>query len=345
MAELAMKQECDAVLLPFLDASSEAEVERLLTELMILQARPIIEKIAKAYIWRSGDYFTNARQVEDIEDVIGEVNLHILNKLRHFHSTTHHMPIKNFASYIKVTTYNACHKYLRQKYPHRTRLKIKLRYLLTHYRSFDLWEYGEKIWVCGYMNWKWLQPLPAGRIVQLVSEQKVLKNSSYDNPVKLLASIFDCSQKPIEFDDLVGIMAEFWKVKDYASSSEMNDNHYVIAGTMGPTNPITSIEERAYLQRLWAEICQLPIKHRQALLLNLGDANNHSLVNLLTDIGITSIRQLAEALDMSIEKLTEIWSILPLDDSVIAKYLNVDRQQVINYRLSARRRLSRRMRR
>jgi hypothetical protein len=60
--------------------------------------------------------------------------------------------------------------------------------------------------------------------------------------------------------------------------------------------------------------------------------------------GIATFRQMAEALGMSPEKLPELWSELPLEDTRIAELLQLTRQQVINARKSARNRLTRRLR-
>jgi DNA-binding transcriptional regulator LsrR (DeoR family) len=46
---------------------------------------------------------------------------------------------------------------------------------------------------------------------------------------------------------------------------------------------------------------------------------------------------------MSAEKFASIYVELPLDDATIAEHLGIPRQQVINLRLSARERLTRRM--
>jgi hypothetical protein len=79
------------------------------------------------------------------------------------------------------------------------------------------------------------------------------------------------------------------------------------------------------------------------LLLNLRDSNEQCLVILLSDIRIATIRQIAAALDMPAEQFALIWKDLPMDDARIAEHLGVNRQQVSNFRLSARRRLCRRM--
>lgn len=46
---------------------------------------------------------------------------------------------------------------------------------------------------------------------------------------------------------------------------------------------------------------------------------------------------------MSLEELAEVWPTLPLSDALIAKRLNATRQQVIDLRRSARKRLERRL--
>ena len=98
------------------------------------------------------------------------------------------------------------------------------------------------------------------------------------------------------------------------------------------------------LERLWKEICQLPLEQRSALLLNLRDPQESSMITLLSDIGIATVREVASVLTLPLEGFAGLWNDLPLDDSTIAQHLQVTRQQVINFRVSARRRLSRRMR-
>lgn len=46
-------------------------------------------------------------------------------------------------------------------------------------------------------------------------------------------------------------------------------------------------------------------------------------------------------MDMEPEELAAMWKLLPLNDTEIAKILGVTRQQVVNLRLTARRRLAR----
>src|SRR5262249_51617412 len=97
------------------------------------------------------------------------------------------------------------------------------------------------------------------------------------------------------------------------------------------------------LQQLWDEVRQLPRQQRVALLLNLRDTEGRGCIALLPALGIATLRRLAEALEMSAEGLAEIWNETPLEDAKIAELLRLTRQQVINARKSARKRLARRL--
>jgi hypothetical protein len=103
------------------------------------------------------------------------------------------------------------------------------------------------------------------------------------------------------------------------------------------------VEKRIFLQRLWEEVRELPLAQRVALLLNLREADGRGCLALFPATGVATLRQIAEALEISAERLAELWLQLPLDDATIAGLLDLTRQQVINLRKSARERLARRL--
>jgi hypothetical protein len=109
-------------------------------------------------------------------------------------------------------------------------------------------------------------------------------------------------------------------------------------------DPASAFERRTDLFRLWEEIRQLPPRQAAALLLNLRDEQRRNAVALLPLTGVATMRDVALAIAMPVERFAEIWNRLPLDDAAIAEILGVTRQQVINLRKSARERLARRMR-
>jgi len=103
----------------------------------------------------------------------------------------------------------------------------------------------------------------------------------------------------------------------------------------------SSIVQRLYLQQAWAQLCGLPFPQRFAFLLSLKDEQGNGLLALLPAIGIASESQIAEALEMSLTRLSELWGDLPLHDAQIAKLLGLTRQAIVNYRQRVPNRLAR----
>ena len=88
---------------------------------------------------------------------------------------------------------------------------------------------------------------------------------------------------------------------------------------------------------------QLPRQQRVALLLNLRDTEGRGCIALFPALGIATFRCLAEVIETNAEGLAEMWNETPLGDAKIAELLRLTRQQVINARRSARKRLARRL--
>ena len=103
----------------------------------------------------------------------------------------------------------------------------------------------------------------------------------------------------------------------------------------------TILEHRDALEVLWREIRRLPRPQRAALLLNLRDADGGNAVALLVLLGVATFEAVAAAIGIAPEALASVWSTMPLDDLEIGRQLGLSRQQVINLRKAARRRLER----
>ena len=163
---------------------------------------------------------------------------------------------------------------------------------------------------------------------------------------ELLSLIFELARAPVEIDDVVTLVAETWQIKDLpAEDAAPEEIESGGAGNVTPAaDPISELEQRLYLSRVWEQIRLLPQAQRSALLLNLTDPQGNALLVLLSELRIATITGIAEALELPAEEFATLWTDLPLDDNTIAKRLGVTRQRVTSYRLSARRRLARRMR-
>jgi hypothetical protein len=239
---------------------------------------------------------------------------------------------------------------LRKKYPERNRFKSKLRYILLNRDAFGLWEAGER-WLCGFAEWQSQKRRPAGpeQLRRLQEGSSLLNQPERQlnvEPDELIARLFQQLDAPLEFDDLVGVLSDLCGIQEII---QVEDND----GDEGPktyeriadpeASHATRVEQQLYLKRLWVEIGSLPLRQRFALLLNLRDAQGRDLMTLLVHLRVATMSEISRALEISQDQFAGLWNQLPVDDATIATYFNITRQQVINLRLSARRRLARRM--
>src|SRR5205085_681932 len=341
----------DVVLLPYLQASDERAASAVLEKLICEKAQPIIHEVIHGKL-RIGHSPNSDLTDDEAADLAGEVMLKLLRRLRELRYNLTEQAIENYRGYIAVTAYHACDGYLRKKYPHRHSLKNQLRYVLTHHEGFAVWESAGGVWLCGFARWRDGQR--AARQSKLrefverpgASDCCAKQAGEKLHPPDLLAAIFEYTGEPVELDNLVSAVAELWHVKDQVSRSNSieADTPASAAHTETSDQLETKIDQRTHLEQLWAEICELPLRQRVALLLGLRDAQGRGVLALLPLIQIASLRQIAEALSMPAESLASLWNQLPLEDSAIAEALGVTRQQVVNLRKCARERLRRRTR-
>lgn len=350
----------DPLLVPWLLADEGDSSQELLDRLITEHAAPVVRDIIGYKLRSSMVYAERGRQAQDAEDLAADVLLQVVGNLRDAKANPDGRTISNFRSYVAVTAYHAWYDYLREKYPQRCSLKSKLRYVLTHRTGLALWEDGRGDLVGGFAAWQ-AQSLgptrrPNRKWQQVRDDPHAFAQTALPrgdaarmNPADLLAAIFDYVGGPVELDELVNVIAVLWGVKDQADAVTRDDaDEADDRGGEFPPDPRPSVadevEQRQFLKLLWAEVEQLPVRQRAALLLNLRDEQGGGVMVLLPTIGIATIRQLAAALKMAVEELAKLWPDLPLDDLRIAAIFGLTRQQVINLRKSARERLARRMR-
>jgi hypothetical protein len=244
---------------------------------------------------------------------------------------------------------------MRRQFPERRALRNRIQYLLTRQAGFAIWREDNndgnesKRLIAGFAAWKGRRPSAgAARLGRLSEDEKLFDAlGGGGRAAKLndaLAAVFNHVDAPVEFDELVKMMADLLQIKDRTVESidaDPGDRVFDLADS--EIDVTRRVEKRIFLQRLWDEARQLPRQQRVALLLKLRDAKGRGCVALFPALGIATLRQLAEALEMSAERLAEMWNETPLEDAKIAELLRLTRQQVINARKSARKRLARRL--
>lgn len=343
----------EILLRDFQQSDNEANSQALLERLVQDHVRPIVRQVLNSTLrFRLKDQ-TSGSSSRDAEDLYGNVVVALCQRLRRFKEESDAPVLNNFRGYVAVTSYNACHEYLRQRFPQRWSLTNKLRYLLTHRPEFALWEDAERSWLCGFANWKNRKVSVTNRkglrqLCESASGLHHLRASQAPNPqvdpTASLNAVFAYLGEPIELHQLISLLVELWHVREQPLES-LDDEEQNLAQNLADPQPLHDmrIELQLSLRQLWVEVCQLPPRQRASLLLNLRDGDGRDIITLIPYTGTASIRQIAEALEIPVKQFAQLWNELPLGDAEIAAQLGITRQQVINLRKCARERLMRRL--
>ena len=327
----------DSLLRKYTQCDDPKQSDALLEELIVQHAHPGIRKVVRYKL-----AFQGQGEAQDIEDVASDVLVELIARLRSLKGGAAAESIGSFSGYTAVAAYHACNEYLRRKYPNRHRLKTRLRYLLNSEKKFAIWEDAVAEWLCGFATWQahGAAPVTAEALSQWRDSLADLpRGQSAMHPADLMTGIFERLGGPVEFDELVGIVAYLWGVDDPPVAPETSAREV----ESGEADPGLRLEMKQWLSELWAQIRELPQPQRVALILNLRAGPATPAAALLPLTGIASITEIARTLGYTAEELAGIWNRLPLEDLEIAQRLGVTRQQVINLRKSARERLTRRI--
>ena len=344
MTEPEVTAQPETLLSEWLREPDPDRAARLLDGLVRVYAEPLIRRIV-SFKMASGSRDGRRIQSADVDDVASNALCNILARLERLRSGESQPAVRSFSGYVAVTAYNACSEYFRSRKPAWLSLSMKLRYLMTHSPQFALWDTAEGQEVCGFAH---AQGRPHGS-ASLSQIRDHLPQSADPNRLRtneLAETVLQAAGAPMLFDSLLEIAADWSGLKEAQVQSLEEDS--AEEGTLWERMPDTQataetkLMGRRYMERLWEEICQLPIEHRKALLLNLNHAAGGD-IQLFVHLGIASLEQIAKALEMKPLEFARLWNELPLDDTRIARELGIGRQDVANRRSAARKRLARRM--
>jgi hypothetical protein len=295
-------------------------------KLVVDHATPLIRRIVSRCA-RSDHHLRE----QDADDVISTVTLRLLRKLRLLGAERG--SIGRFEDYVATLTYNTVYDFLRRRFPRRSQLKNRLRYLLTRDSRFSLWSAPSGM-AAGLAAWDG-SSIVAQRI-DLPRESTTPDMLKKDTPATALLAIFQHLGAPVSLEALTDATASLWGISDSFRPVDEPPRQ-------PEPEPLARAEVRQFLGAIWAEIRQLGAPHRAALLLNLRDGDGINAIQQFLLLGIARFDEIASAIGITPEELAKIWSSLPLEDLKIAEMLGATRQQVINFRKTARGRLARRM--
>ena len=344
MKELPVK--IDILLEPLLVEAGDEQAEALLSHLITVHAEPVIKGVIRFKLRLNS--FRESQRAE-ADDIHQDAILQLIAQLQRFRKLPGSNPITDLRGMAAIIAHRTCARWMRRQFPERHALKNRLHYLLTRQRGFALWQEANGKLVAGFAAWHdqnraLTATRPLADVESLPAHIRAFKGGKAKELAQTIAAIFDHVRGPIDFDELVSGVAAIHGISDqpFESLAEDNEDSEPEAVALEP-DPAWRIEKKMFLQRLWEELQQLPVNQRAALLLNLKDASGGGCITLFPATGVASIRQLANALEISAERFAEVWNDLPLEDAKIAELLGLTRQQVINARKSGRERLARRL--
>jgi hypothetical protein len=340
--------EADPLLEPLLQSISDEQAGDILSELIALHIEPVIYGVIRSRLYLNSRNPTENAEVSDIRQ---DISLQLVAALKQLREHPESPPIKDLCGFAAVISHRACSRWMRERSPGRHSFKTRLYYILTRQRGFTFWRNEMNKMVVGFAAWQGRKEIETERrLKQLTNEEALVTKIQLLGTRKradwggVLAAILNYLGAPVEFEKLVTSLAALLNISDppMHSTEAISDSHQ--SGIPDPKPDAARLtENRIFLEKLWEEVKQLPNHQRAALLLNLRDSEGVECIALFPVLGLATIRQLAEALEMSADQLAEIWNHLPLKDARIGDILHMNRQQVINARKSARERLTRRL--
>ena len=310
---------------PLLRAATEQDREACLEALLTGHAYARIDRALDSRYRQTG--LSRSHR----EDLRAEILLRLVNRLHKLVHDDACEPVASFGDYVAVVAFNTFDNFLRRSYPLRSKLKNRIRYALRHDPRLAEWQSGGEP-VAGLAAWT--DKPPAADTVATPAGM----SASANDLRPLLVAMLEHAGRPVTVQALVSAIADLQGVP-------AGDREHPLSAVVEGTLPTIAddLANASFLREVWAEICELPIKQRVALLLNARDSNGESVIRFLPVTGVASARQIGETLALDASALARLWNELPLEDTRIAVLLEVTRQQVINLRNAARKRLGRRL--
>jgi hypothetical protein len=265
---------------------------------------------------------------EECDFVASTVRLRLLVKLRQL--TGSDDAIESYEGYVAGLAYNAVCDTFRRRFPERAQLKKRL----VDAAARDGRIVVESI--AGDAVWRLKNHGGTPGVVAIDDVERTAPLLDRDAPAEAIEIVLRRAGGSARMTEVVAALLAAWSVPATRPAD--------LAAIPDPeVAPPVRLELREELDMLWSEVRLLPPPQRAALLLNLRAGDCGDVASLLILTGVTSFTELAATIGIPPAELESLWSELPLDDATIAHRLAATRQQVINFRKSARERLRRRM--
>lgn len=334
----------DEQLLPYLESVDEGLSQEELNRLVQELAKPLIHQILHRSLRLAvaGDEYKHRLRFEDLT---GDVVLRVLQRLRAFKADPARHQIESFAGFVAAITYSALADRSRGERRQRAAFNKKIRRLFSANKELLIWKDSQNNSICGYRSWRRNEAtsLETQRTYPTVAEllfltQECITESGRRNTAEIVLSVLSKIGRPLKLTDLFNVTSPFVEARTI-TLNESRYEHSVPTLTV-QWQPLTDLENRRLLDRLFAEIQKLSVEQRKSLLLNMTNSYGYSIEWFLF-ANIATEEQLADLLQISVDGFRRLLNDLPMSDKEIAKVLGLSPKRVANIRKAVRDRLVR----
>ena len=306
-----------------------------LLPLCAVQIRRVVSKVS------ASANVENAKS--DLEDSCGNAMLKLYTTLLRWRSTSSNERPVALTPYVNQIARNVFHDHMRKSYPSWFALAGKVLWRLRHSTRFVLSDEGE-CRLCALTETAAKEPQTDRQRLDLLSASFRKKRDWSRAPLEeLLEALLSAVGHPLPFDTVVDLaMRCTGEERTMRSLDEEVAPGLALVETLShaSANPEQDTKDAELLQWVWNEIGEMPENQRQVCGLNLEAAVGTRLeVFVLSRVADeqkyrTLIRLLL---------LEELPGFPPFTDPVIGSLIKTDAKRVSNVRVSAQRRLARRI--
>lgn len=309
----------------YLAAQTAAEAEDVLERILMDHARPLAERLIRSRLaaWN---------RLQDESELCHDALLALIGHLRSWRADRIPGREVRFEAFTSGIVSNVLNRHAGRLFPQRRQLRNRLRYVVATDRRLACWTGADGSLLCGLARLRGQPVCPSGT-AEALRDRLNRERLGGEDAAELAFSILKQLPGPVDLTTLVSLACAATGVTDALPVESAEPS----------TEPTfaTTVELRQWLRSVWAQIGELPVRQRIALLLSFRTSHGAGAW-LIPELGVASFRELAEQMEMSAEELAAMWNGLPMSDDAIGERLGLDRQQVINLRLAARQRLGRR---
>lgn len=330
----------EVLLMDFLSAKTEIDAENFLNRLFEETIIPQIRKVLASYITLSSD------EKDEIQSDAQTRILAKLWKLRAENAPT--KPIRDFSAYISTITFNSRKDFILRKQPEWRRIDYRLRRLKEE--KDCVWHFFSDAdgneFVGLKKGEKQHSEIELEEIISLICEK--YPNHLFLKTQELVPSILEIARGAMTKNEMIKASLEITESANFEEIELPEEMSEFLSHS--EDEYLLSQRQTGFLHRIWDEIKTFPPNQRKVLLLSLKESRRTEAVSLLLKKRIATIKEIADALEISLEGFSDIFAKLPMTSQEIAEFLDIKdsektskEQKIDNLRRIARDLLRRRL--